>query len=164
MMKNNRSSTTKAPAAAEAALREFIAKFDAPRRRLIGEVRAAMRRRFPAANELVYDNYNFFVIGYSPTERPSDAPLSIAASAKGVSICFIHGARLADPAGLLLGGGKQTRFLRVASAADLDHPDVEALLAAAAKTTEPPLRDGPRGTLIIRSVSAKQRPRRKPAE
>ena len=164
MIKNNRSSTKQAPKAAEAELRKFIAKFDAPRRRLIGDVRAAMRRRFPAAHELVYDNYNFFVIGYSPTERPSDAPLSIAASAKGVSICFIQGARLADPAGLLLGGGKQTRFLRVASGADLDRPDVEALLAAATNTTDVSLRDGPPGTLIIRSVSAQQRARRKPAD
>jgi hypothetical protein len=56
---------------AEAALQTFVAKFDVPHQRLIGEVRASLRRRFPAANELVYDNYNFFVIGYSPTDRPS---------------------------------------------------------------------------------------------
>jgi hypothetical protein len=29
-----------------------------------------LRQRLPTANELVYDNYNFFVIGYSSTERP----------------------------------------------------------------------------------------------
>lgn len=80
------------PADAETALQQFVAKFDAPNQRLIADVRAALRRRFPAANELVWDNYNFFVIGYSPTERPSDAPLSVAASAKGVSLCFVHGA------------------------------------------------------------------------
>ena len=27
----------------------------------------ALRKRLPAANELVYDNNNFFVIGYSST-------------------------------------------------------------------------------------------------
>jgi hypothetical protein len=146
---------------AEAALQTFVAKFDVPHQRLIGEVRASLRRRFPAANELVYDNYNFFVIGYSPTDRPSDALLSIAASAKGVSLCFIHGASLADPAGLLLGSGKQTRFLRVDSAKELDRADVERLLAAAVDGVEASLREGPAGTLIIRSVSAKQRGRRK---
>ncbi len=88
------------------------------------DAEAALRGRFPAANELVYDNYSFFVIGYSPTDRPSDALLSIAASTKGVSLCFIHGASLADPAGLLLGSGKQTRFLRVDSAKELDRSDV----------------------------------------
>jgi hypothetical protein len=50
--------------------------------------------RFPTANELVHDNYNFFVIGYSPTERPSDAIVSMAARANGLGLCFIHGAKL----------------------------------------------------------------------
>ena len=149
------------PLDAEAALQAFIAKFDAPHQRLIGDVRAALRRRYPAANELVYDNYNFFVIGYSPTERPSDALFSIAASAKGVSLCFIHGASLADPTGLLLGAGKQTRFLRLHSADVLDQRDVEDLLAAAASAAKVALQTGPPGKLIIRSVSAKQRARRK---
>jgi hypothetical protein len=153
-----------APTDAEAALQAFIAKFDPAHQRLIGDVRAALRRRFPAAHELVYDNYNFFVIGYSATVRPSDALLSIAASAKGVSLCFIHGASLADPSGLLLGSGKQTRFLRVASAEDLDRSEVETLLAAAVATAKVALRDGPPGMLIIRSVSGKQRARRKSLE
>jgi len=146
---------------AEATLAEFIAKFEPAHRSLIGDVRDALRRRFPAAHELVYDNYNFFVIGYSATLRPSDAALSIAASAKGVSLCLIHGAALADPAGLLHGAGKQTRFLRVSSSVDLDRPEVAALLTAAATSAPVPLRDGPPGTLVIRSVSAKQRPRRR---
>jgi hypothetical protein len=149
---------------AEAELQAFIAKFDPANQQLIADVRAALRRRFPAAHELVYDNYNFFVIGYSATLRPSDAVLSIAASAKGVSLCFIHGAALADPSSLLDGSGKQTRFLRVASARDIDRVEVTSLLAAAVESARVPLRDGPPGTLVIRSVSGKQRARRKPAE
>jgi hypothetical protein len=35
--------------------------------------------------------YNFFVIGNSPTERPSDAVLSIGAGASGVGLCFLQG-------------------------------------------------------------------------
>ncbi len=164
MSRVSRSSPPQAPTDTEAALQVFIAKFAMPHQRLIGEVRAALRRRFPAANELVYDNYNFFVIGYSPTERPSDAILSIAASAKGISICFIQGAALADPAGLLLGSGKQTRFLRLESAKDLDRADVERLLDAAVRGAKLSFQDGPAGTLVIRSVSAKQRDRRKASE
>ena len=149
---------------ASSQIASFIAKFDPAKAKLIRACRSAMRKRLPSANELVYDNYNFFVIGYSATLRPSDAVLSIAASAKGVSVCFLHGAALADPSGLLSGAGKQTRFLRVASARDLDRAEGESLLAAAAESTEVPLRDGPPGTLVIRSVSGKQRARRKPAE
>jgi hypothetical protein len=160
MSQGARSPDALMPADAEAALRTFIAKFDPAHQRLIGDVRAVLRRRFPSAHELVYDNYNFFVIGYSATLRPSDAALSIAASAKGVSVCLIHGAALADPSGLLRGAGKQTRFLRVESAPDLDRPEVAALLDTAAGSAPVPIRVGAPGTLVIRSVSAKQRPRR----
>lgn len=152
------------PADAETALQQFVAKFDARNQRLISDVRAALRRRFPAANELVWDNYNFFVIGYSLAERLSDAPLSVAASAKRVSLCFVHGARLADPSGILLGSGKQTRFVRLDSAGDLDRPELEALLWAAVADARSSFQAGARGKLIIRAVSEKQRARRKAAE
>jgi len=144
---------------AEAQLRSFVAKFDRRNQSLIRAVRRALRQRLPTATELVYDNYNFFVIGYSPTERPSDAVLSIAAGANGVSLCFIHGARLRDPTRILLGSGKQTRFIRLESAAVLEKPDVTALISAALAKAKPMPEDG-RGRLVIRSVSRKQRPRR----
>jgi hypothetical protein len=147
---------------AEKQLAGFVGKFDGRHQRLIRSVRKALRTRFPAAYELAYDNYNFFVIGYSPTERPSDAIVSIAAGANGVGLCFIHGARLPDPHGLLLGSGTQTRFIRLESAGDLARPEVEALLTAAIAHAKTSLRASGRGTLIIRSVSARQRPRRKP--
>lgn len=147
---------------AEAQLRSFIQKFEPKDQRLIRAVRAAVRKRFPTANELVYDNYNFFVIGYCPTERPTDAIVSIAARANGVGLCFIYGAGLPDPKKLLLGSGKQTRFIRLESAAVLKHPDVEALVAAAIDRSKTPLKAAGRGKLIIRSVAAKQRPRRQP--
>ena len=142
-------------------LQAFIAKVDAKDQRLIRAVRAAVRKRLPTANELVYDNYNFFVIGYSPTERPSDSIISIAARANGVGLCFIRGARLPDPERVLLGSGNQTRFIRLESASVLARPEVEALIAAAIAQGKTPLPRTGRRRLIIRSVSAKQRPRRK---
>jgi len=148
---------------AGAQLKAFIEKFEPKDQRLIRAVRAAVRKRVPTANELVWDNYNFFVIGYSPTERPTDSILSIAARANGVGVCFIQGASLPDPQRLLLGSGKQTRFIRMESARLLGHPDVEALIAAAIDRAKTPLPASGRGRLIIRSVATKQRPRRKPA-
>jgi hypothetical protein len=149
---------------AEAQLRSFIEKFEPQDQRLIRAVRSAVRKRLPTANELVWDNYNFLVIGYSPTERPADSLVSIAARANGVGLCFIHGAELPDPKKLLVGSGKQTRFIRVESASLVKNPDVEALVAAAIDRAKTPLRTTGRGRLIIRSVAAKQRPRRKPAK
>jgi hypothetical protein len=148
---------------AETELKRFVDKFEPKHQTLIRAVRKALRTRLPSAYELVYDNYNFFVIGYSPTERPSDAIVSIAAGASGVGLCFIRGASLPDPKKVLLGSGKQTRFVRLESADVLARPEIEALLAAAIAQAKTPLRKTGRGTLNIRSVSAKQRPRRKPA-
>ena len=73
-------------------LASFIDKFDPQMAKLIRSVRAALRKRFPTALELVYDNYNFFVIGYCSTDRASDCLVSLAAYAKGISLCFYYGA------------------------------------------------------------------------
>jgi len=156
-------SLPRTPSDAEKQLKGFIDKFDPQHQTLIRAVRKALRSRFPTAYELVYDNYNFFVIGYSPTERPSDTVVSIAAGANGVGLCFVRGASLPDPKKILLGSGNQTRFIRLDSAGVLARPEVEALIAVAIDKAKTPFRDTGRCELIIRSVSAKQRPRRKAA-
>lgn len=155
---------TQSPAEAERQLKSFIAKFESRHQTLIRALRKALRKRFPTAYELVYDNYNFFVIGYCSTERPSDAIVSIVAGANGVGLCFIHGASLPDPHKILLGSGNQTRFIRLESVNVLARPEVKALLAAAIARAKTPLPATGRGRLIIRSVSAKQRPRRRAAK
>jgi hypothetical protein len=148
---------------AEKQLKRFIDKFEPRSQALIRGVRKALRKRMPSANELVWDNYNFFVIGYSATERPSNTIVSIAASASGVGLAFYRGATLPDPHKILLGSGSQNRFIRLESAEMLSRPEVDELIAAAIAQANPPLAMGGKGRLIIRSVSAKQRPRRKSA-
>jgi hypothetical protein len=149
---------------AEEQLEGFIDKFDERHAALIRAVRKAMRKRLPTANELVYDNYNFFVIGYCSTERPSDCIVSIAAAANGVGLSFYYGATLPDPHKLLLGSGSQNRFIRLESVATLARPEVEELIAAAVAQGERPLPASGKGKLIIRSIAAKQKPRRRTAE
>jgi hypothetical protein len=152
-----------APSSSEPPARQvegFIAKFDPKIQRMIRSVRKAVRRRLPTAVELVYDNYNFFVIGYGPNERASEAVLSIAAYARGVGLAFLHGATLPDPKKILEGAGKQNRFLRLDSAADLDAPAVEALIRAAKQQSKTPFPATGRCRTVIKSISAKQRPRR----
>lgn len=145
----------------EARVRGFIDKFDPANRLLIRAVRKALRKRFSTAYELAYDNYNFFVLGYSPTERPSDAVVSMAAGANGVGLCFIRGATLPDPKKILLGSGSQTRFIRVPSVQVLARPEVKEMFAAAVAHSRAQFRKTGRTTLVVRSISAKQRPRRR---
>jgi hypothetical protein len=138
-----------------------LEKFELPTARLIRGCRAELRKLLPTAFELIYDNYNFFVLGYCTTERPSSCIVSLAAAANGVSLSFYRGASLRDPDHVLEGSGKQNRFVRLPSPDMLRNPAVVSLIRAAVAMAEPPLADSRRGRTIMQSVSAKQRPRRK---
>jgi hypothetical protein len=138
----------------------FIAKFEPRVAKQIRSCRAAVRRRMPTAHELVYDNYNFFVIGYSSTERASDCIISLASNSHGVTLFFYYGARLPDPAKILEGSGNQVRFIRMEGAATLKRPEVEKLLREAIAHGKNPLPETGRGRTIVKLISAKQRPRR----
>jgi hypothetical protein len=151
---NGRASTSKRVAA-------FIAKFDPKVANVIRKCRAELRKRLPTAIELVYDNYNFFVIGYAATERASDCIVSIAAAANGVGLSFYRGASLPDPKKLLLGAGKQNRFMRLPTPEPLSSREVLTLIRAAVAQAKTPLPTTGGSYTIIKSISAKQRPRRK---
>jgi hypothetical protein len=156
-----RAAVSRGTAAAERQLDGFIAKFDPDNQKLIRAIRKGLQKRFGGCVEFAYDNYNFFVLGYGPTERPSDAIVSMFAGTNGVGLCFIRGVGLPDPTRVLTGSGNQTRSVHLDSAAMLARPDIEALVAAAKSRSRIPVASRGRTTLVIRSVSAKQRPRRK---
>jgi hypothetical protein len=148
---------------AEERIRGFLAKFDPAVAALAADARRALRRRLPTAVEQVYDNYNALAIGFCTTERTSDCIVSLAVYARGVSLSFYYGATLPDPERRLEGSGKQSRFVRLTSVDTLDEPAVEALIAAAIEQARVPLPNAGPGPTMIKSVSAKQRPRRPPA-
>ncbi len=160
-MKASKKITTE-PLSAEQQLQNFIAKFEPKHRALIRTVREALRKRFPSADELVYDYPNAFVIAYSPTERGSDAVVSISAGADGLRLVFTQGATLPDAKKILLGSGKQTRFIWIESPKTLSLPEVKALLELAIDRAKIPLRPSGRGKPIIKPKSAKQPSKRKP--
>ena len=142
-----------------AQLTRFLARFNPPIAKLAKTARATFRKRLPGAVEMVYDNYNALVIGFSPSERPSDAILSIVIFPKRVSVCFIQGKHLPDPHKVLQGGGNQVRFIRLdEGAAILDTPPLRALIAEAIAFGETPFRG--KGRLEIRAIMKRQRPRR----
>src|SRR3954471_25018567 len=117
----------------EAALEEnqidgFLAKYTAEMIAAGSDARARMRARVPGGIEFVYDNYNALVFGFGPTERPSQAVLSLALMPRWVTLCFLKGASMSDPKNLLRGSGSTVRNVRLASAAMLDDADVRALI------------------------------------
>lgn len=141
----------------------FLAKFDPAIAKLVRQARTALRKRFfPTAVELVYDNYNALAIGFGPNERASEAIVSLAVFARGVNLYFIRGAKLPDPHKLLKGSGNQGRFIRLHSATQLNQPAIASLLHAATQLGKTPLPTTGRGYTVIKSISAKQRPRRPP--
>ena len=150
----------KAAVSTEAQLRSFIDKFTPEMAAKIRAARRAMRSLLPGAVELVYDNYNFFVIGYGPGERTSEAVFSLAAQASGMTLFFLQGVGLPDPDRLLAGSGNKVRSVKLADAADLRDPALRALMKTACERAKVPLGSGGRHRLIIKSVSAKQRARR----
>jgi hypothetical protein len=143
--------------AAQRQLDEFLSRYRDDVRALGEAAIAKMRERLPGAVQLVYDNYNALVIGFGPSERASDAAFSIALYPKWVRLFFLRGATLPDPKKLLEGSGAGVRSIKLESADDLDKPAVRALMKAALKAQPIPAAGG---RLVIRSISAKQRPRR----
>jgi len=140
-------------------LSSFIAKYSPAIATLAKAVLGKMRKRLPGALELVYDNYNALAIGFGPSERASEAILSIALYPRWVTLFFLHGANIQDPEKLLKGSGKRVRHIVLKDASALDEPAVQALIAQALKTAAVPIDPKGQGRLVIKSISGKQRPR-----
>jgi hypothetical protein len=147
-------------ASPEQQLALFIDKFTPEIASLTKDVLAKMRTRYPTAFELVYDNYNALAIGFSPTERASDGIFSIAVYPRWVSLFFLQGARLPDLKGILKGSGNVVKHVVLPSSAALDDNDLISLMKQAAKAARVPFAGNGEHRLIIKSISAKQRPRR----
>ncbi|MES2177076.1 MAG: hypothetical protein V4550_04360 [Gemmatimonadota bacterium] len=148
---------------AKAQLAAFIAKYTPE---VAAEGRAVLKRMraiMPGAVELVYDNYQWLVVGFCPNERASDAILSVVFTPKWITLCFLqNGPKLPDPHKLLRGSGKRVRSTRLASAKDMDMPAIRALIDAAIQSAREPIDASERGRLVIKSISARQKPRRPP--
>ena len=150
---------------AEAQLRTLIAKFAPAYLLLIAAMRRSLRKRLPTAYEVVYEyrNLGAVVISFSPNEHGYEGVLGIRADADGVKLYFNRGKELPDPAKLLQGSGSQCRSIDVEGASMLARPEVACLIDEAIARNRVPFARAGRGSVVIRSASAKQRRRRRPA-
>jgi hypothetical protein len=141
-------------------LGSFLAKFEP---RVAASARAALsrlRKRLPGAIEIVYDNYNALAIGFGPSEKAAEAIFSIAVFPRWVSLFFLQGAKLPDPDKVLQGSGTRVRHIVLTATEILEQPAVKKLMLLALASAKKPLDPKQRRRLIIKSISAKQRPRR----
>jgi hypothetical protein len=153
-------STSASPATPEAQLAGFMAAYTPEIAALAQGALEKMRSYLPGAIELVYDNYNALAIGFGPSERASDAIFSIALYPRWVSLFFLHGAALPDPAHVLRGSGTTVRHVILRTPATLDEPAIQVLIEEALLQAPAPINPNQPARLIIKSVSAQRRPRR----
>ena len=145
---------------AEAQLDGFIDKFTPEVAALTRNLIEKMKRRVPGATIMVYDNYNALAIGFGPTDKAGQAVLSLAVMPRWVTLCFLHGVGLPDPHRILNGSGSRVRHVRLHTPEAFDDPQVQDLIEAALDRSKPPIDPAAEQELIIKSISAKQRPRR----
>ncbi len=150
-------------------LDSFLAKYDPEVEAFARRALAKMRNLVPGAIEMVYDNFNWLVIGFGPTERPSEAIFSLVLPPGKVTLCFLQGAGLPDPAKRLKGSGNVVRNVRLYNAGEpdanvLDDPEILALINVGLNRAKVSMPAGARRKLIIRAIAATQRPRRAPVK
>jgi hypothetical protein len=145
---------------AEKQLDRFLDAFTPEIAALARSALTTLRKRLPSAIELVYDNYNALACGFAPNERASDGIFSIAVYPKNIIFFFLQGAKIPDPDGMLHGAGSRVRYVPLKDEKTLDRADVKAMMTTAMKMAKVPFNKDTKYKLVIKSVSAKQRPRR----
>jgi hypothetical protein len=144
----------------EPQIASFLAKYSPAIEAQLKDARRRLRALFPHGHELIFDNYNALVFGISPTERASDAFISIAGYPRWVTLFFLNGTALNDPNGLLEGQGKQVRSIRLTNPSQINEPQVEALISQSVLPHQAALQTAPSLVTIVKAAVAKQRPRR----
>lgn len=144
----------------ESKIDAFVGKYAPEVAAQLRDARKRLRSFFVQGFELVFDNYNALVFGFSPTTRSTESFISIAAYPKWITLFFLYGTTLRDPKGLLEGTGKKIRSIRLTSPADINKPEIEALILQAIHAQAYALNAAPPLTTVIKIIAAKQRPRR----
>lgn len=138
----------------------FLKKYSPEIEKLGRAAISHLRKRLPGAFCLVYDNYNALAVGFGPAAKASTLPISIALYPRWATLFFMFGAALDDPEGLLEGKGQRIRSVRLSGLDMLKSEAIDRLITAAVLQADWKLDPKASGTLVIQSVSAKQRPRR----
>ena len=133
----------------------LIAKLEPADQKLVQSVRKLLAKRFPTANELVYDYSRAFVISWSPSEAGADAVVALCIEEAGNRFVFNNGKNLPDPNNILQGKATLTRYIPVGSIKDLQRPEVEAMMDAAEEKLRVALPKSRKGKLVVKESKKK---------
>lgn len=116
----------------------------------------------PDANELIYDNFNALAFGWSPTDKVGHTICSIAVyrTNRNIHFGFYWGSELSDPDKILLGEGKQYRYILVADKEVFPKEYIKKLVQAAYVNALSKVKDQKqliKGQTIIKSISDNKR-------
>jgi hypothetical protein len=128
----------------------FLKRFDSAIRDLALEARELVLRVLAPSNESILDVY-VLAMNYEFSERRKDQVVYIGVYAKHINFGFYWGAQMDDPEGVLKGGGKQLRHIKIRSQADLGTPIIRDYLRRAA----------PDGSVRSKTVKTKIYPSRR---
>lgn len=118
---------------------------------------------YPQANELIYDNYNALAVGWSPTKKMSHIFCSFALYRGGnynTHFGFYWGAELSDPHKILIGEGKQYRYLLVNNIEAFPQQEIKKLVDEAWQNSLAKVKDAKQltqGKTIVKMVSNNKR-------
>ncbi len=143
-------------------LLKFLKPFPAEVRAIALWLREFVWDLYPDCNELIYDNYNALAFGWSPTDRVGHVFCSIAVgrTTHNVHFGFYWGSQISDPKKILLGGGKQYRYILVTAEKEFPKSYMKKLLKEAWTNSLAKVKDPKqiiKGQTITKSVSAKKR-------
>jgi hypothetical protein len=143
-------------------LKKFLKPFPADVQDTTLWLRDFVWKLYPKSNELIYDNYNALAFGWSPTERAGHVFCSIAVGRTNMNILFgfYWGSQIADPEKILIGNGKQYRYIPVKNRKEFPKDYMKKLLKEAFTNAMLKVKDQNQivqGKTIVKAVSTAKR-------
>jgi hypothetical protein len=143
-------------------LLKFLSAFDDEERKLALWLREFVWDLYPNTNELIYDNYNALAIGWSPTDRVGHTFCSIAIgrTSKNIHFGFYWGNEISDPKKILIGNGKQYRYILVKDKKGFPKTYIKKLIKDAYMNSLAKVKDKKhiiKGATITKSISPVKR-------
>jgi hypothetical protein len=145
-----------------AELKKFLKPFPAEVQETTWWLRDFVWSLYPKTNELIYDNYNALAFGWSPTDRVGHVFCNIAVGRTSMNIFFgfYWGSEIADPEKMLIGNGKQYRYISVKNKNEFPKQYMKKLMKEAYTNSMLKVKDEKQimeGRTIVKSISATKR-------